>query len=115
MTSPSPEIEHSTLTAKTVDRDFPLQEPGGVAETIKAILANGDIEGAQFLFDSLHKADETTVIQVGSEILDNLDVNPRELDPIRALRLGIEAGMQIGRQEGANVVDAIVNRIEEGE
>ena len=100
------------ITPEIVDRDFPLQEPGGMAETIKQSLASGDIEGATALFDGLKGVDETTVILAANEILEEQDINPRELDPVRALRLGIRAGMRIGRQEGANVVSQILEGTE---
>ena len=95
------------LTPELVDCDFPLQEPRGVASHIKALLQSGDSEGAELLFVNLHAIDQGTVELEADELL-RVHSLPVNLDVLRALRLGLQQGIRMGRQEGANVVKTIM-------
>lgn len=97
------------LTVEMVDANFPLQEPDGIASRIKSLISNGEITEAELLYSNLRAADQGAVEHKADELLAQHAFSSDNLDLLRALRLGIQAGMQIGRQEGANVVNAITN------
>jgi hypothetical protein len=102
-----------SLTAEMVDQAFPLQAPGGLAEIIKSQLAGGNVNTAQAIYADVCEVDHSQVMNLVEDLIVEhqfLDVN---LDVIQALRVGVEAGLKRGRQEGANVLKEILPR--EGE
>jgi hypothetical protein len=100
---------YGELTPEVVDTCFPLQEPDGAAVRIKSSLSDGDLEHAEELFTALRAADGNVVELEARRIAFEERFSPYNLEMLRALRIGIQAGMQIGRQEGANVVNRILS------
>jgi len=92
------------LTKEIVDEAFPLQGPHGIATLIKQKLDEGDTDLAEALYTDLRAADYGQAQQIAEELLVRHELPAMNLDVLRALRLGVQAGIQHGRQEGANVV-----------
>ena len=106
------EVARNELSAEQIDAQFPLQQPGGVAQNIKQLLAEGETAKAQDLYQHLRMLDQGAVEHRADELLVEHSFDPFELNVLRALRLGLQAGILIGRQEGANVVAQLLRRAE---
>ncbi len=96
------------LTAEMVDRDFPLQQPDGMAETIKDRLVQGDQLSAVAIYQNLRAVDHETVELIAEALVVSEGFSLDNLDVLRALRIGIMAGLNHGRTEGTSVVNTIL-------
>lgn len=95
------------LTPEAIDREFPLQQPDGVAMSIKHFLDVGQPEQANIMLINLRAADQGTVEQAADGLAERHFPDGFSLDVMRAIRLGVAEGMRIGRHEGAEVVKIV--------
>lgn len=100
---------YDELTPEVVDQSFPLQEPDGAIEKVKVMLERGDTEGAETLFQGLREVDGNTVETEARRVTFEERFNRNDPEVARAIRIGIQVGMLIGRKEGANVVNRILS------
>jgi hypothetical protein len=100
-------IPGGPLTVEKVDENLPLQEPGGAAEKIKQYLVDGNLEEAERLYQFLRAFDQGQVEDMADEICELHQLPVFDLDVLRAVRLGLQAGIQHGRREGANVLKTL--------
>lgn len=100
------------LTVEVVDSKFPLQRPGGIVEIMKGMLADGVPGEALGVYRHLQEVDRQTVGTTAEELLMQHDL-PGDLDVVNALKYGIQAGLRLGRQEGADALNQVLTTIGE--